>query len=801
MIWQKRVPERRPDWIETARVTFPSGRHADELCVTELAHVVWAANLATLEFGAWPSRRRDPERPDELRIDIDPQPGHGLRGGEAGRRGRARDARRDRLRRLAEDERQPRHPRLLPHRAELGLQGRAPLRARVRARDRAARARARHDRVVEGGARREGVRRLQPERARPHDPLGVLRARPSRRDGVGAGDLGRAARRRRRRTSRSRRCRRASPSSATCTRASTTRSATCACCSSGSSARSRRASARRRIRRTSRRCPASRSACSRRARRSRQTYGLRAGSSCSTDEVVRAPRRPHLAPRALRRDPCRRGSARASCRGGSGASRACRSAPRRRAPAAAPSARARRCPSGSARRSGGRSSRRAAAAPAPRSPPAPSRRPRTSRRSRGRRRRAYRPSSSVAIVDAAARLPAHADDDAVGRLVRLHLHDAVARARQIRQAELLRDHAVEARRLQCLQPRAALLDVVGHGRERRHLPRRRSSSRAPLLDRLLVHRLALPEQQVERDERRRDLGRQLAHAALGGMEAHLHRVEVELAVARDHDLAVERRVGRQELADRAQLREVAQQRPAVARPERELAAVRSRARRESRPTSARSASAPARELRDELRLHRRERDLRAWLPALDIGHCASLSAVRSLVALGAVLALAAGCGGSHRTAAPTIALLTGVHVDADERHLRVRVAARDVRTQFQPAGADRRVRLRPESPAARTARSSSSSFSPAATADAGSDGGLTFSYSRPAASPAATPGPVHELAKIVRLRGAARLGDRARPAPRGVRRAPRHERDVTLARDTERAASRPPLSLRPADRA
>ena len=78
VIWQKRVPEKRPDWIETARVTFPSGRHADELCVTELAHVVWAANLATLEFGAWPSRRADPEKPDELRIDIDPQPGTGF---------------------------------------------------------------------------------------------------------------------------------------------------------------------------------------------------------------------------------------------------------------------------------------------------------------------------------------------------------------------------------------------------------------------------------------------------------------------------------------------------------------------------------------------------------------------------------------------------------------------------------------------------------------------------------------------------------------------------------------------------
>jgi DNA ligase D-like protein (predicted polymerase) len=78
VIWQKRVPERRPDWIETARVTFPSGRHADELCVTEVAHVAWAANLATLEFGSWPSRRKDPEKPDELRVDIDPQPGTGF---------------------------------------------------------------------------------------------------------------------------------------------------------------------------------------------------------------------------------------------------------------------------------------------------------------------------------------------------------------------------------------------------------------------------------------------------------------------------------------------------------------------------------------------------------------------------------------------------------------------------------------------------------------------------------------------------------------------------------------------------
>jgi len=75
MIYQKRVPEKRPEWVEAARVTFPSGRHADELCVTEVAQVAWAANLAVVDFHPWPSRRADVDRPDELRIDIDPQPG------------------------------------------------------------------------------------------------------------------------------------------------------------------------------------------------------------------------------------------------------------------------------------------------------------------------------------------------------------------------------------------------------------------------------------------------------------------------------------------------------------------------------------------------------------------------------------------------------------------------------------------------------------------------------------------------------------------------------------------------------
>ena len=53
---------------------FPSGRHADELCVTELASVIWAVQMSTVEFHPWNSRRADVERPDEWRIDLDPMP-------------------------------------------------------------------------------------------------------------------------------------------------------------------------------------------------------------------------------------------------------------------------------------------------------------------------------------------------------------------------------------------------------------------------------------------------------------------------------------------------------------------------------------------------------------------------------------------------------------------------------------------------------------------------------------------------------------------------------------------------------
>lgn len=73
--YQKRAPKGMPDWLPTARIAFPSGRFADEMCPTEPAAVLWAANLGCLTFHPWPVRRGDTEHPDELRIDLDPQPG------------------------------------------------------------------------------------------------------------------------------------------------------------------------------------------------------------------------------------------------------------------------------------------------------------------------------------------------------------------------------------------------------------------------------------------------------------------------------------------------------------------------------------------------------------------------------------------------------------------------------------------------------------------------------------------------------------------------------------------------------
>ncbi len=74
-VHQKRLPSGAPPWMETVRLHFPRwNRTADELCVTEIAQVIWAVQMSTVEFHPWNSRRADTESPDEWRIDLDPGP-------------------------------------------------------------------------------------------------------------------------------------------------------------------------------------------------------------------------------------------------------------------------------------------------------------------------------------------------------------------------------------------------------------------------------------------------------------------------------------------------------------------------------------------------------------------------------------------------------------------------------------------------------------------------------------------------------------------------------------------------------
>jgi DNA ligase D-like protein (predicted polymerase) len=73
--FQKRIPRGAPDYVRTAKIAFPSGRTADEVCPTEIAVVGWAAQMGTITFHPWPVRSEDLDHPDELRIDLDPQPG------------------------------------------------------------------------------------------------------------------------------------------------------------------------------------------------------------------------------------------------------------------------------------------------------------------------------------------------------------------------------------------------------------------------------------------------------------------------------------------------------------------------------------------------------------------------------------------------------------------------------------------------------------------------------------------------------------------------------------------------------
>lgn len=73
--YQKRIPSHAPDWVHSAQIAFPSGRTADEITPTEPAVIAWCANLGTIVFHPWAVTAPDVDHPDELRLDLDPQPG------------------------------------------------------------------------------------------------------------------------------------------------------------------------------------------------------------------------------------------------------------------------------------------------------------------------------------------------------------------------------------------------------------------------------------------------------------------------------------------------------------------------------------------------------------------------------------------------------------------------------------------------------------------------------------------------------------------------------------------------------
>jgi DNA ligase D len=76
--YSKNPPRGAPDWARTVDVTYPSGRSHPQLVADELATAVWAVQMNTVTFHPWPSRTANTDNPDQLRIDLDPQPGRGF---------------------------------------------------------------------------------------------------------------------------------------------------------------------------------------------------------------------------------------------------------------------------------------------------------------------------------------------------------------------------------------------------------------------------------------------------------------------------------------------------------------------------------------------------------------------------------------------------------------------------------------------------------------------------------------------------------------------------------------------------
>jgi len=75
--FQKRAPTSRPDWLDSVVLSFPSGRTAEEIVITDAAGLAWVVNLGCIDLNPHPIRAADLDHPDELRVDLDPVPGIG----------------------------------------------------------------------------------------------------------------------------------------------------------------------------------------------------------------------------------------------------------------------------------------------------------------------------------------------------------------------------------------------------------------------------------------------------------------------------------------------------------------------------------------------------------------------------------------------------------------------------------------------------------------------------------------------------------------------------------------------------
>ncbi len=152
--YQKRMMRGAPPYVESTRILFPSGRIADEICMTEIAAAAWAAHMGAITFHPWPTRRDDNDRPDELRIDLDPF-GSATFADAVRIAGVARELFDELgIRAFPKTSGKRGHPRLRTHRAAVDVHRRPARRDRVRPRARAAYATASRPR---GGRRSAGT--------------------------------------------------------------------------------------------------------------------------------------------------------------------------------------------------------------------------------------------------------------------------------------------------------------------------------------------------------------------------------------------------------------------------------------------------------------------------------------------------------------------------------------------------------------------------------------------------------------------------------------------------------------------